>query len=392
MAALTGVRVLELTHFLAGPYAGMCLADMGADVVKIEDPDHADEARSMRPRDERDESLYFMALNWGKRSVAAGLATQAGQERVRDLVRSADVVLDNYRPGVLAKLGLDHEALAQVNPRILTVSLSGFGETGPYARHPGYDYTIQAMAGVMELAGDPDGPPTKAGISYVDHAGGLAAALAVCAGLLEVGRTGVGKHVDLGLVDVQYSMLTYLSAWNLNAGVVPARIANSAHPSLVPAQNFRTADGWLNLFVGNDPMWARMVEVVAQLDDAAQLDGADELRDERYATREGRAALAPELTARLQAVLLTRTSSEWATRLAAAGVACAAVNRLPQAFTDPHAVARGLVTEQDVDGAVFRRTRGPILSHSVDTVLPPPRLGADTEEVLAELPGRCPAP
>jgi len=377
MAALTGVRVLELTHFLAGPYAGMVLADMGADVVKIEDPAHADEARGMSPRDERSESLYFMSLNWGKRSLAASIGEPVGRDLVRDLVRGADVVLDNYRPGVLVKLGLDHATLAAINPRIVTCSLTGFGESGPYARHPGYDYTIQAMAGVMDLAGEPSGPPTKAGISYVDHAGGLAAALAVCAGLLEVGRTGVGKHIDLGLVDVQYSMLTYLAAWNLNAGVAPTRVANSAHPSLVPAQNFRTADGYLNLFVGNDPMWARLVEIV----------GDDTLRDARYATREGRLAKSTLLLAQLQKVLLTRTSAYWASALASAGVACAAVNTLDEAFADPHALARGLVAEHQVGGAVFRRTRGPILSHSVDDALPPPRLGENNAEILAELRG-----
>lgn len=375
MAALSGVRVVELTHFLAGPYAGMVLADLGADVVKLEDPDHVDEARGMTPVDGRGQSYYFMSLNWGKRSVALDLRDPAGREAVRDLVRSAHVVLDNYRPGVLAKLGLDHASLAAVNPRILTCSLTGFGEAGPYARRPGYDYTIQAMAGVMDLAGEPTGPPTKAGISYVDHSGGLAAALGVCAGLLEVARTGVGRHLDLGLVDVQYSMLTYLAAWNLNAGVQPVRAANSAHPSLVPAQNFRTKDGWLNLFVGNDPMWERLVAVL----------GADELRSPDYATSGERRAHAATLLEQVQAVLLGDTSASWADRLAAAGVACSAVNSLDAALADRHARARGLVVEQLVDGATFRHTRGPVPALSDAEPEPPPTVGQHTTEVLREL-------
>jgi len=375
VAALSGVRVVELTHFLAGPYAGMVLADMGADVVKVEDPRYVDEARGMTPFDGRGQSYYFMALNWGKRSIALDLGDPAGREAVYDLVRSADVVLDNYRPGVLAKLGLDHAHLAAVNPRVLTCSLTGFGETGPYARRPGYDYTIQAMAGVMDLAGEPSGPPTKAGISYVDHGGGLAAALGICAGLLEVSRTGEGRHLDLGLVDVQYSMLTYLAAWNLNAGVQPVRVANSGHPSLVPAQNFRTKDGWLNVFVGNDHMWSRMVEVL----------GAESLRSPVYVTRAGRTAHAAVLLEQLQAVLLTDTSASWADRLSAAGVACGAVNTLDAALTDAHACARDLVTEQPVDGSTFRHTRGPVLALSEPDPRDPPVVGQHTADVLREL-------
>ena len=374
MAALSGIRVLELTHFLAGPYAGMVLADLGADVVKIEDPHHLDEARGMTPKDERGESYYFMSLNWGKKSVALELSEPEGRDAMHELVRSADVVLDNYRPGVMAKLGLDHDSLAALNPRIVTCSVTGFGANGPYARRPGYDYTIQSMAGVMDLAGDPDGPPTKAGISYVDHSGGLSAALGICAALLEVSRTGKGAHIDLGLVDVQYSMLTYLAAWNLNAGIVPERVADSGHPSLVPAQNFRSKDGWINVFVGNDHMWQRFVEVA----------GAEVLRTPVYASREGRSQHKQELLAHVQDVLLADTSAAWADRLSAAGVACAAINNLTSAFGDPQAVARGLVVRQEVDGVSFLHTRGPVLGLSAGDPIAPPRPGQHTGEVLRE--------
>lgn len=375
MGALSGVRVLELTHFLAGPYAGLILADMGADVIKIDDPQHLDEARNMRPLDSRGESLYFMALNWGKRSIAIRLGDPAGREVVLDLVRSADVVLDNFRPGVTAKLGLDDHSLRQVNPSVITCSLTGFGETGPYSRHPGYDYTIQALAGVMDLAGEPDGPPTKAGISYVDHSGGMAAALAVCAALLERARTGTGKHIDLGLIDVQYSMLTYLAAWNLNAGIKPTRQKNSAHPSLVPAQNFQTSDGYIAVFVGNDAMWVRLTHVL----------GDESLLDEAYATREGRLAKSEELLAKLQDIFRKDTSHAWATRLASAGVACAPVNDLEGALADPHARDRGLLAQDTIDGQPFWHVRGPVIAHSSGNTLPPPRMGENSREVLADL-------
>ena len=173
MPPLDGIRVLELCHFLAGPYTGLVLADLGADVLKVEDPSHPDDARSMGPHFQGEQSLYFLALNSGKRSIGVKLATDEGRAVVEDLVRGADVVIDNYRPGVLAKFGLGHDALHAVNPAVVTCSLTGYGETGPDAQRAGYDYTIQALAGVMSLAGEPDGPPTKAGISYVDHSGGI---------------------------------------------------------------------------------------------------------------------------------------------------------------------------------------------------------------------------
>jgi len=243
------------------------------------------------------------------------------------------VVIDNYRPGVLAKFGLGHDALHAVNPSVVTCSLTGYGETGPDAQRAGYDYTIQALAGVMSLAGEPDGPPTKAGISYVDHSGGISAALGVCAALVERSRTGVGTHVDVSLFDVQISMLTYLASWQRNRAAEFSRTANSAHPSLVPAQNFRTADGHLALFVGNDAMWHRFVDV---LDD-------EELRDARYATRQGRFDHRDEVLRRVQDALLGATGREWEKRLGEAGVACGVVNDVAGALAEPQTAARGLL-------------------------------------------------
>jgi len=376
VAPLDGIRVLELCHFLAGPYAGLVLADLGADVLKVEDPSHPDDARSMGPHFQGDQSLYFLALNSGKRSIGVRLATAEGRAIVEDLVRTADVVIDNYRPGVLAKFGLGHDALHQVNPAIVTCSLSGFGETGPDALRAGYDYTIQALAGVMSLAGEPDSPPTKAGISYVDHSGGVAAALGVCAALVERARTGVGSHVDLALFDVQVSMLTYLASWQRNRGAEFARTANSAHPSLVPAQNFRTADGHLALFVGNDGMWRRLAGAL----------GDPELAAERYATREGRLRARDDVIARVQTVLLGATSREWESRLGAVGVACGTVNDVAAALAEPQTAARSLVVQNEHAAyGHYEHVRGPLPTLARDAIGPAPTLGEHTDDALRSL-------
>lgn len=376
MPPLDGIRVLELCHFLAGPYAGLVLADLGADVLKVEDPSHPDDARSMGPHFQAGQSLYFLALNSGKRSIGVRLATDDGRAVVHDLVRNADVVIDNYRPGVLAKFGLGHDTLHAVNPAVVTCSLTGYGETGPDAPRAGYDYTIQALAGVMSLAGEPEGPPTKAGISYVDHSGGITAALGVCAALIERSRTGVGTHVDVGLFDVQISMLTYLASWQRNANAEFSRTADSAHPSLVPAQNFRTADGHLALFVGNDGMWRRFVDAV----------GDPALKDARYATRDGRFEHRDDVIARVQRVLLTATSREWEARLGEVGVACGTVNDVAGALTEPQTRARGLVLENEhAQYGRYEHVRGPLPMQGRDRPGAAPLLGEHTDDVLRAL-------
>ncbi len=376
MAPLDGIRVLELCHFLAGPYAGLVLADLGAEVLKVEDPSHPDDARSMGPYFQGEQSLYFLALNSGKRSIGVRLATPEGREVVEDLVRDTDVVIDNYRPGVLAKFGLDHDSLHAINPAVVTCSLTGFGETGPDAQRAGYDYTIQALAGVMSLAGDPDGPPTKAGISYVDHSGGISAALGVCAGLVERSRTGIGTHIDLSLFDVQISMLSYLASWQRNRGAGSVRTANSAHPSLVPAQNFATADGHLALFVGNDGMWLRLVDAL----------GDESLREERFATRQGRLEHRDEVVDRIQGMLLTAPGREWEQRFGAVGVACGVVNDVAGALAEPQTAARGLVvqSEHPVYGR-YEHLRGPLPTQGRLTVRPAPLLGEHSTEALESL-------
>jgi crotonobetainyl-CoA:carnitine CoA-transferase CaiB-like acyl-CoA transferase len=371
-APLSGVVVLDLSHFLAGPYAGLALADLGADVIKVEDPGRPDEARSIGPCFSTGQSDYFGSLNWGKRSLAVRLSDPAGRDAFLQVVRHADVVIDNYKPGVMDKLGLSPAALHNANERVVTCTLSGFGATGPLARRPGYDYTIQALAGVMSLTGDPDRPPGKAGISYVDHCGGLVAALGVAAALVQRSVTGAGRHLDLSLFDAQVSMMTYLASWQLNAGYETGRRADGAHPSIVPAQTFPTADGHMSVFVGNDPMFRRLAEAL----------GDPYLADERFAANAGRHAARDELIAHLQALFTTRTTEDWVTLLAGRDVACAAVNSVAGALAEPQVQARGLIAETGPSGPAYRHVRGPVPLDDGRAAMAAPLLGEHSSEVL----------
>ena len=283
---------------------------------------------------------------------------------------------------MLAKFGLGHDALHSVNPAIVTCSLTGYGETGPDAQRAGYDYTIQALAGVMSLAGEPDGPPTKAGISYVDHSGGISAALGCVPRSSNGSRTGIGTHVDVSLFDVQISMLTYLASWQRNRGAAFARTANSAHPSLVPAQNFRTADGHLALFVGNDGMWRRFVDAVGDTG-----VGVGPLRNTRGAARTPRRGDRGASSA----VLLTAPSREWEARLGEVGVACGTVNDVAGALVEPQTRARGLVVQNEHPAyGRYEHVRGPLPTLGTETLRPAPLLGEHTADVLERL-GYSPA-
>ena len=376
MRPLEGYRIVELGHFIAGPYAGLVLADLGADVVKVEDPDRVDDARLTGPHFVGGESLYYLALNSAKRSLAVRLTRPRGRQVVLDLARSADVVINNFRPGVMAKLGLEPDTLRELNPRLVTCSLTAYGETGEYASRPGYDYTVQALVGAMSLTGEPGGPPGKAGISYIDHSGGLACALAVCAALLERERTGRGRHVDLALVDTQISMLTYLASWLLNSDAHVERTASGSHQSLVPAQNFPTRDGWVSIFVGNDRQWRQLA---AALGDARLLDP-------EYATNPGRAAHRAVVLALVGEALGTMSTNEATERLVAGGVPCAPVNTVAEALVSRPARDRGLVQEAQHRGyGGYRHVSGPIPGLGGDGSAGAPLLGEHSAEVLAEL-------
>jgi crotonobetainyl-CoA:carnitine CoA-transferase CaiB-like acyl-CoA transferase len=373
---LAGVRVLDFTRFLAGPYAAWILACLGAEVVKVEDPDRPDEARKVGPYFQGEQSLYFAALNTGKKSLAARIRTPSGRELLLELSKSVDVILDNNRPGAMESLGLGPVDFQRANPQIVTVSLSGFGDFGPLSDNPGYDYTIQALSGVMSMTGEPDGPPGKAGISYVDHSGGLAAALATCAALLGKVRTGRGGHVPLSLYDVQMSMLTYLAAWQLNAGYEGGRTPSASHPSIVPAQTFPSADGHVSIFVGNDTMWVRLCDVV----------GDPFLARPEFSENSGRLRHRDELVAHLTQCLSEQTTAHWVALLKSGGVPCAAVSSLSEALTEPHLRARGLVgSATHPQYGEYSYIGGPLPGMQQGDLLPAPLLGEHSRSVLSGL-------
>jgi crotonobetainyl-CoA:carnitine CoA-transferase CaiB-like acyl-CoA transferase len=368
---LAGLRVLELTHYLAGPYCTLFLADLGADVVKIESPEHPDLGRTMPGCRIEGEPAYFHCLNRGKRSVALDLKDEAGRSAFYRLVQIAHVVVDNFRNGVMERLGADSKSLLRINPRLVTCSLTGFGATGPKRDLPAYDYLIQAMSGMMSLTGDPGGKPTKYGISIVDHTSGLMGAFAILAALRGVELTGQGRHVDLALLDSHVHMLTYLAADYLNCGMVPERYEDSAHPYIVPSQRFSTRDGDLVIMPMADRMWLQLCEALGLRD----LEADRELR-----TAAGRLKNRERVIGRLAEELARRDTAPTIELLLAHGVPAAPVNSVPEILADPQIEAREMV----VEGDGVRMLGNPVKLSGAD---PPsyrraPHLGEHTEEVL----------
>jgi crotonobetainyl-CoA:carnitine CoA-transferase CaiB-like acyl-CoA transferase len=334
---LADVRIVAIEQYGAGPFGSMHLAELGADVIKIEDPSvGGDVGRYVPPFQHGEDSLFFQTFNRNKRSLSLDISSPAGRQVLEDLLRVSDVAYSNLRGDVVSRLGLRYADLAHVNPRLVCCSLSGFGLTGPRAAEPAYDYILQGMAGWMSLTGDPENPPVRSGLSLVDYCGGMVAAMAVLAGVHAARRDGVGLDCDLSLFDVAVSMLTYVGTWHLNGGYEPVRTAYSAHPSLVPFQNFETADGWIVIGCAKEKFWRRLAEVLGR----SEL--ATDPRFDSFATRRENA---PELLALLQRIVRTETSAHWLDKLMAAGVPCGPVNSLAEALADPQTAARGLVID-----------------------------------------------
>ncbi len=376
---LHGVRIVAVEQYGAGPFGTVHLADLGAQIIKIEDPrTGGDVGRYVPPFQDGEDSLFYETFNRGKRSVSLDITTPAGREVFEGLVANADAVYSNLRGDVPAKLGLTYDDLKGVNPAIVCCSLSAFGMTGPRRDDPGYDYILQGLAGWMSLAGEPDGPPTKTGLSMVDYSGGFVAAIAVLAGILSARSTGVGMDCDVSLYDTAMSLLTYPATWHLNEGWEPERLARSAHPSLVPFQNFRAADGWLVVGCAKEKFWQRLVAAI----DAPEL--ADRFPD--FASRRD---AREDVIAALDERLATRTVAAWLEVLRAAGVPCGPINDLSQALADDHLDARGLIveTEHDTFGTV-RQLASPVrVGPAPAEHRRAPRRGEDTEQLLAELLG-----
>jgi crotonobetainyl-CoA:carnitine CoA-transferase CaiB-like acyl-CoA transferase len=337
---LQDVRIVSLEQYGAGPFGSVHLADLGAEIIKIEDPrTGGDVGRYVPPYADGEDSLFFETFNRNKRSVSLDVTAPAGRLVFEDLVRASHAVYSNLRGDVPEKLGIRYDDLAGINPAIVCCSLTGFGMTGPRAGQPGYDYVLQGLAGWMELTGEPDGPPTKSGLSLVDYSGGLVAAIALLAGIHAARRDGVGMDCDLSLYDTAVGMLTYPAVWHLNGGFEPARTHHSAHPSLVPFQVFQAADGWIVVGCAKEKFWRRLAGLLDGV--AGTAFGADP----RFTTFGGRHQHATILLALLEDVFATRTVEAWLTDLEPAGVPCGPVNDVAAALADPHTAARGMVVE-----------------------------------------------
>lgn len=381
---LAGVRVLDLTHFLSGPFCTMILGDLGAEVLKIEDPGNPDDARTVPPFTIGAQSTYYLSLNRNKKSVTLNLKSPDGLEAFERLVTMADVVIDNFRPGVTARLKIDYPRLRALNPRIIGCSISGFGATGPAHDRPGYDYLMQALSGFMSVTGEPGQPPAKAGISIVDHLGGIFAAVAILAALSGRAQTGEGRRVDLALLDCQLSLFSYLAANFLNHGAVPERQAMSAHPYVVPCQNFQAKGGWFTVTAMAQKFWRPFCDAVGRPD----LDD-----DPRFSTREARYRHREELLAILGPLFRERSVGEWVSRLEQSGVPVAPVNDLPAALDDPQVAARRMVIAMEHAAYGTVRVLGnPVkMEGTEERFSAPPLLGQHTEEVLTGLLGYSPA-
>lgn len=340
MKPLADLRIIAIEQYGAGPFGSVHLADLGAEVIKIEDPRvGGDVGRYVPPYFEEEDSLFFETFNRNKRSLSLDLTTEAGREVFEDLVKVSDVVYSNLRGDVPEKIGITYDALKHLNPQIVCVSLTGFGMTGPRQKEPGYDYVLQGLAGWMDLTGEPDGPPTKSGLSMVDFSGGLVAAISLLAGVHAARRDGVGMDCDVSLYDTAIGMLTYPATWHLNAGFEPIRTRHSAHPSLVPFQAFQASDGWMVVGCAKEKFWGRLATVVGHPEWAEA--------GSPYGDFSGRRENSVELLAQLEEIFLHKTVDEWLPLFYAAAIPCGPINDVEAALKDEHTAARGLVVETE---------------------------------------------
>jgi len=353
MRPLEDLRILAIEQYGAGPFGTVHLADLGAEVIKIEEPaSGGDIGRYIPPYQHDEDSLFFETFNRNKRSVSLDISNSAVRRVFEDLVRVSDVVYSNLRGDVPAKLCITYDHLSHLKPAIVCCSLSGFGMTGPRAADPGYDYVLQAMAGWMDLTGEPDGPPTKSGLSLVDYAGGLVAAISLLSAVHAARRDGVGTDCDVSLFDTAMGMLTYPAIWQLNGDFEPHRTHNSAHPSLVPFQAFAASDGWLVVACPKEKFWRRLASVI----------GRPELADdERFDDFAKRRTNADMLLAALNDAFTGRTVDAWVKELRSVGVPCGPVNSVQQALDDVQTKARSLIVETEHPHfGTIRQVAGPV--------------------------------
>jgi crotonobetainyl-CoA:carnitine CoA-transferase CaiB-like acyl-CoA transferase len=376
------VRVLDFSRVLAGPYCTMLLGDMGADVIKIEEPTRGDETREWGPpwagsADDR-MSAYFLCANRNKRSITLNLKSAEGRALARDLARTSQVVVENFKPGTLAGFGLGYDDLAALNPALVYCSITGFGQTGPYREHPGYDFVIQALSGMMSITGPADGEPYKVGVAITDVIAGLYASTAIIAALRHAERTGEGQHLDVALLDTAIAALVNVGSNALIGGEAPRRYGN-AHPNIVPYQTFAASDGEFALAVGNDRQFAHVCGIIGRPELSA---------DPRYATNPARVQHRDALVAELSQAFAQRPAAEWIAALLAAGVPCGAVNSIPAILESEHVAARGLIAAIPLaNGTAAPLIRMPVGFSATPPAMPtpPPEHGAHTEAILRDL-------
>lgn len=386
---LTHIRVLDMTRVLAGPWCGQNLADLGAEVIKVERPKKGDDSRAYGPPWVKDQSgketkeaAYFMAANRGKKSITIDIASPGGQELIKELATRADVLLENYKSGDLPRYGLGYEDLKKINPKLIYCSITGFGQTGPYAERPGFDFMVQGMGGFMSVTGErddmPGGGPQRAGVPIVDIMTGMYATIAVCAAIANRERTGAGQHIDMALLDTQVAILANQGMNYLATGEPPGRLGNT-HPNIVPYQSLKTRDGDIILACGNDNLFVKFCEAA----DAGHL-----VNDPRFKTNGTRVANRAAMDDVLGPIMKKHTTAEWVSILEKAGVPCGPINNLKQVFEDEQVKARGMRVELPHSAAgkvpVIRspmRFSGTPIEHRQG----PPVLGEHTDEVLGSL-------
>ncbi len=375
--ALEGIRVLDLSRVLAGPYCTMVLGDLGADVLKIEQPGSGDDTRRWGPPWAGGESAYYLCVNRNKRSVTLNLKDDRAKEILRALARESDIVVENFKVGALDRMGVGYEALSALNPRLIWCSITGYGLDGPYADRPGYDFVAQGEGGIMSVTGEPDGEPMKVGVAIVDITTGLFAASAILAALHARERTGRGQRIDAALLPSAVAWLANVGSNYLVSGEIPKRYGN-AHPNIVPYQTFRARDRWMTVAVGNDRQFQALCRILGLEHLAA---------DDRFATNPARVANRETLVPLLQEVFETRDADDWLEAMTAAGIPCGPINTVDRVFAHPQILHRGMVVEVPHPTAGTVRLAGPpfILSDTPAEVRGhPPLLGEHTEEVLRE--------
>jgi crotonobetainyl-CoA:carnitine CoA-transferase CaiB-like acyl-CoA transferase len=378
---LGAIKVLDLSRVLAGPWCAQTLADLGADVWKVEEPKRGDDTRAWMPPEIDGESTYHMSANRSKRSIAVDLKHPDGQRIVREMAAKADVLVENYKKGTLERFGLGYEELAALNPGLVYCSISGYGRTGPRADEPGYDFAIQAESGLMSITGEPEGAPMKHGMAITDLVTGMNAAQAVLAALLARARTGKGQLIDMALLDCGIALLANMASGHIVTGAEPPRLGN-AHPSLAPYQLFETSDGEFVLAVGNDGQFRALCDKVIGRPDLSA--------DPRFSTSRGRVIHRDVLVPELVAAFRTRSTAEWIAALQREKVPCGQVRTLREVFASPEVAARGLVAEvPDARHGTLKLMRSPLALRGTPPREPsaPPRLAEHTDALLREVLG-----